>query len=165
MKRIILTVALAVTLIISFACTAYMSSQESSFFSKFSLRELVEKNKALLAGLDCSAGGGGGGMGGGSVGGESHFHKSESFSCGMKADGAKQFNGAGFVSALKRDVEKDIINSGAKVVDNGTTETNSFYFEYTLENVEGRVEFSGKKTENYYNLQAELDERGKKETK
>ncbi len=79
--------------------------------------------------------------------------------------GAEQFDGAGFVSALKRDVEKDIINSGAKVVDNGNTETNSFYFEYTLENVEGRVELSGKKIGNYYNLQAELDERGKKETK
>ncbi|MBA2621123.1 MAG: hypothetical protein H0U87_07975 [Acidobacteria bacterium] len=62
-------------------------------------------------------------------------------------------------------LKKDIINSGAKVVDNGNTETNSFYFEYTLENVEGRVELSGKKIGNYYNLQAELDERGKKETK
>ncbi len=62
-------------------------------------------------------------------------------------------------------LKKDIINSGAKVVDKGNTETNSFYFEYTLENVKGWVELSGKKIGNYYNLQAELDERGKKETK
>jgi hypothetical protein len=166
MKPIILIVALTVTLFNGFACAAYMFSQQTSFFSKFSMRELVEKNKAL-AGLECSAGGGGGGagMGGGSGAKEFHSHKTESFSCQLKAASAEQFDEAGFISALKQDVEKDIIDSGAKVVDSGNFKTNSFYFKYTLENVEGRVEISGKKIENYYNLNADLDEKGKKETK
>jgi len=168
MNRIILTVALTITLLIGFDYAAYMFYQQTSFFSKFSLRELVEKNKAL-AGLNCSAGGGGGSAGTGSGGGsgskEFHSHTTENFSCQLKTAGAEQFDEAGFISALKQDIEKGIVDSGAKIVESGNPETNGFYFEYTSENVEGRVELSGKKTENYYTLKADLDEKGKKETK
>ncbi|MDQ6789038.1 MAG: hypothetical protein M3033_19720 [Acidobacteriota bacterium] len=164
MKRNFLIVALTVMLLTGFTYTTYMFSQQNSFFSKFSLRELVEKNKALLAGLDCSSGGGSAGMGagGGSGSREFHSHKTENFSCQVKTDSAEEFDEAGLISALKQDIENDILNSGAKVVESGNPETNSFYFEYSSENIEGRVELSGKKTKDYYTLKADLDEKGKK---
>jgi hypothetical protein len=48
-------------------CTAYMSSFQSPFFFKFSLRELVQRIESN-GGLNCSAGGAGGGGGGMSTG-------------------------------------------------------------------------------------------------
>ena len=86
-------------LILSAGCVAYMASLQSSFFSKFSLRELVERNKSH--GLNCSAGGGGGGGSISSFGGkESHFQKGESLSCQM--GGAAQFDEGEFLQALKQ---------------------------------------------------------------
>ena len=82
-------------------------------------------------------------------------HKTEHFSCQWKAAGAEQFDEAGFISALKQDVENEIKNSGAKIVESGKPETNSFYFEYTFENVKGRIEVLGSELENHYNLKAD----------
>ena len=164
-------IALLATILIGVGCPTYMRSLQSSFFSKFSLRELVEKHKSR-AGLDCSAGGGGGGgggigMGGGGVGSkESHSHKGESFSCRLKSGGTEQFDEAGFMGALSEEVEREIKESGAEVIDRGTPDPSSFYFEYRLEDVGGRVEISGRKLSgDFYSLAADLDERGKRSTK
>jgi hypothetical protein len=159
--------ALIAAMFVSVGCTAYMSSLQSSFFSKFSLRELVEKNQSR-PGLDCSAGGGGGGIGGG-VGGfgrkEFQSHKGESLSCRL-SDSAAKFDEAGFIAALRRDVERDITESGAKIVDSGNPDASSFYFEYELEDARGRVEIAGRKISvDYYSLKADLDEKGKRESK
>ncbi len=141
------------------ACTAYMLSLQSPFFAKFSLRELVERNKSHL-GLNCAAGGGGGGIGSGTRGvgrRESHFHKGESFTC--QIDSAEQFDEGGFIAALKQTVEAELNQSKAKIIGSANPDASSFYFEYTMEGTRGKVEVSGRKTPgNYYSLEADLDE-------
>src|SRR6185295_9758623 len=160
MRSIILKAAFVMALLPVAACTAYMLSLQSPFFAKFSLRELVETNKSL--GLNCAAGGGGGGGGMGSgTGGvsrrESHFHKVESFSC--QIDSAEQLDEGGFIAALKQVVEAELNKSKAKIIGSGNPDATSFYFEYTMEDIRGKVEVSGRKTPgNYYSLEADLDE-------
>lgn len=141
-------------------CTAYMSSLQSSFFSRFSLRQLVERNKSEH-GLNCSVGGGGGGMGTGAGGvgrKQSNFHKGESFFCQLTD--AEQFDETKFFQALKRSVENDLDNSKAKIdksVDLGVT---GFEIEYSFEDIRGRVVISGKKDPGtYYTLNADLEEK------
>jgi hypothetical protein len=46
MKSIMVKAAFFVALLPVATCTAYMSSLQSPFFAKFSLRELVERNKS-----------------------------------------------------------------------------------------------------------------------
>jgi hypothetical protein len=143
-----------------------MKPTQSSFFSNFSLRELVQKNESR-SGLNCSMGGiGGGGGGTGGIGRkEFHNHKGESFSCRIKSSDGEQFDEAEFIVSLKEDVEKIIRASGAKVTDSGNPDPSSFYFEYSIENIQGRIDVSGKKIrEDYYSLKADIDEKGKKES-
>jgi hypothetical protein len=139
-----------------------MHSLQSSFFSKFSLRELVEKNKSR-SGLDCSSGGGGGGGGGGGSlsGKEFRFHKGESLSCRL-SDDAEKFDEASFIAALKQDIEGEIRESGAKITDSGSPTASNFYFEYEQEIGRGRVEITGRTIrDDYYSLKADLEERDK----
>ncbi len=71
---------------------------------------------------------------------------------------------AEFIASLKEDVEKEIIASGTKIIDRGTLDASSFYFEYGVENIRGHIDISGKKVrENYYSLRADLDKKGKKD--
>lgn len=128
----------------------------SSFFSKFSLNELVERNKTS-GGLNCSAGGAGDGIGIGAGGvgkGPSHFHKGESFSCQI----GEQFDQGKFIEALKRSVEKDLDASEAKIISSDSPDVTKFYFEYTVAEINGRVEISGTRSGNYYTVKADLDE-------
>ena len=148
-------------LMLSAGCVAYMASLQSSFFSKFSLRELVERNKSHH--LTCSAGGGGGGGSISTFGRkESHFQKGESLSCQMT--GAAQFDEEEFLQALKQSVEIDLEQSKAKIISSAKVDAQSFYCEYALEDIRGRVEISGRIVEgNYYSLKADLEEkRGQK---
>jgi hypothetical protein len=152
--------AVILLLVLLAGCTAF-SSAESRFFSKFSLRELVQKNKSQ-SGLNCSNSAGGGGGGIGSITGigakQSRFHKGESISCAM-AD-AGQFDEGKFIEALKQVVEADLHESNAKIVGSKNPDAASFYFEYTLEEIKGSVKLSGSKVlGNYYSLTANLEEK------
>lgn len=168
MSKSILSAALVLAMFVAAGCAAFMSVTQSPYFSKFSLRELVEKNKPSY-GLICSAGGiggGGGGSGGGSVTGRKqfHHHKGESFSCQIQT--SEQFNEAGFISSLKENTETDIKASGAKIIENGSPDANSFYFQYVVGDIEGRTGISVRRTGNdYYSLKADLDEKNREETK
>ena len=154
------------TVSVGIGYAAFMNPTQSTFFSQFSLQKLVEKNKSR-AGLICSAGGMGGiGGGGGGGGGRREFrhHRGEAFSCRIRTDEGEQFDEAEFIASLKEDVEKDIIASGTKITDRGTPDASSFYFEYSIENIQGHIDISGKKVKNsYYSLRADLDEKGRKE--
>lgn len=141
-------------------CTAYMSSLQSTFFSRFSLRELVARNKTH-ASLNCSGGGGGGGiaMGTGGVGRrQSNFHKGESLSCQVRD--AEQFDEETFIRGLKQTVETDLRESKAKIVSSRDLDAISFRFEYTFGDITGNIEVSGRKFPgNYYSLKADLEEK------
>src|SRR6266850_5434880 len=139
--------ALFGVLLLLSGCTSYMSSFQSPFFFKFSLQELVLRNKSS-SGLNCSPGGGGGGGGiGTGTGGigrnESSFSKGESFSCQMTD--AEQFDEAKFIQRLKQSVETDLDESKAKIISSENLDGTSFYFEYAFKDIRGRVEISGRK--------------------
>jgi hypothetical protein len=114
MNRIVLLIVFPALLLTSNGCKALMNFSSSSFFSNFSLEELVKKNQSP-SGMICAKGGmGGAGIRVSSVGRkQSSSNKSSSFSCQISA---ASFDEAAFIASLKADVEKEIIRSGAKIM-------------------------------------------------
>ena len=164
MKRIpiVLTICLAAV------CSACIWSRGTAFFSSFSLEKLVKDNKSNT-GLACDPkGGGGGGSIGTSSGGigfggkQFHSSKSDNFACRLKSDAAERFDEPRVIAALQLDVEKALGDSGAKIIDHGNPDPATFYFAYTLKDIEGRVQVSGRRSGGgYYSLSADLSETGK----
>src|SRR6266850_5509263 len=145
-------------------CSACILSGESTFYSNFSVQQLVKKHEAG-AGLACDPNGGGGGGGnGGHVGsygrGGSHFSasKGDAFACRLSPDAVERFDDAGLLAALKIDVEKALNDSGAKITESGNPDPRTFYFKYTLKDVQGRVQVSGRRFGNDYSVSADLNE-------
>jgi len=163
MVKISTAFALCVTLF-SAACNG---PRESSFFSNFSMRALVEKNESST-GLSCDPNGGGGGGGirsssGGFGLGRTRFssHKGDSFACRLRAEAVDGFNETRLIRALRSDVELPLRENGAQINESGNIDAASFYFVYALKNVQGRIQVSGKRIgADYYDLHAQLDETG-----
>lgn len=162
MKRTILLILVAGSAWIGESC---LWRPETSFFSNFSVRDVVERTKSS-AGLRCDSGGGGGGGGvGGRAGsfgsGGSHFnsHKSESYGCRLASNEA--FDETRLFSALKLDVERALQADGAQITDRGSSGPANFFFAYALKNVRGRVQLSGTRIgTDYYDVHATLEETG-----
>ena len=158
-KHILRRFAFLALLLLAAACVGCVwLVVESSFASRFSLSELVQRNQSN-SGLDCSSGGGiGAGTGGvGSSGTQSSFHKGESCSC--RISDAQQFDEAKFIQALKESIEKDLGTSGAKITGSQNTDATSFSIEYTHGDGSGRVEISGTRSPGYYSLSSKVDEK------
>jgi hypothetical protein len=142
-----------------------LSSDETSFFSNFSVRQLVERNKSS-AGLNCDPVGGGGSNGigsrtGGFGSGGRRFtsNRSDSFTCRLRPNEA--FDEGLLFAAMKLDVERNLRAAGAQITQTGSSGPASFYFAYGLKNVSGRVELTGTKAGNgYYDVRANLNETG-----
>ena len=162
--------SMKVTILTAFAiCLGLLNSscmwpRETSFFSNFSIRQLVEQSKSP-AGLICDViGGGGGGIGsraGGLSSGGTHFnsHKSDSIAC--RLDPTNSFDETKLFSALKLAVDRALHDNRAQITDRGSTGSANFYFAYTLKNVRGRVQVSGTRIgTDYYDVHADLDETG-----
>ena len=154
-----------VLLLFGAGCSAYMASLQSSFFSKFSLRDLVERNEST-AGLNCSQSAGGGGGGGASFGTggvgqkESNFSRLESLSCQIRD--AEAFDEPKFIQALKASVEQDLKDSKATIVSSKKTDATSFQLEYALSNVKGTIDISATRgPDRFYTLSANLNEKSK----
>lgn len=158
--------AIFIVLLVAVGCSAYMASLQSSFFSKFSLRDLVERNGST-AGLNCSqsAGGGGGGGSGFGTGGvgrmESNFSRMESISCQIKD--ADAFDEPKFIQALKASVEKDLKDSKATIVNSKNADATSFQLEYAVSNIKGTIDISATRADRFYTLNANLNEKSKQE--
>ena len=155
LHRMIAVASLAIVLFGS-GCRVSMSSLQSSFFTKFSLRELIKGS--ATAGLECSDNTGGGiSMGTGGVGAElSSFEKSESCLC--QITDAKLFDETKFLEALKVSVEKDLDANKATIVGSKDS-AGGFSLEYASSEIKGTVEISrGKGIERFYMLQAKLTE-------
>jgi hypothetical protein len=158
--------SIALAICFAIVCTACIGFRGSAFYSNFSAERLVKKNLAS-AGLACDPNGGGGGGGiGGSSGGlglrggaHSHSFKGDGFACRLTSDSLDRFDEARLIDALRLDVEKALSDNGAKIIDRGNPGPASFYFAYTLENIQGRVQISGKRTGgDFYSVQADLVE-------
>src|SRR5262245_51341656 len=160
MNRSILIICLVCYALVGVSCTW---SPETSFFSKFSVRQLIERSKSST-GFACDTTGGGGGGAGSRVGGVgaggSHFdsHKSDSVECRLQP--TKPFDEASLFSALKLDVERTLQDDGAKITESGSSGPANFFFNYVRKDVRGRVELSGTRVGNdYYDVHADLDEK------
>src|SRR5438477_3742874 len=159
------TISIGLLLCFALLCASCMWSPETSFFSNFSTRQLVERNKSS-AGLTCdpTGGGGGGGVGsraGGIGSGGTHFnsHKSDSFACHLKSNDS--FDETKFFTALKLDVEHALRDYGTQITNSCSTGSANFYFAYALKNVRGHVQVSGTRVgTDYYDVHADLDETG-----
>lgn len=163
MNRIVLLIIFPALLLVS-GCKSLMNFSSSSFLANFSLEELVKKNRSP-SGMICAKGGlGGGGGVVSSVGRkQSSSNKSSSFSCQIGAD---SFDEAAFAASMKADVEKEIIRSGAKIMNQGSSDPAGFYFEYGEGQIHGRISIVGKKSGGkYYSLEANLDEKSEMENK
>src|SRR5258707_1145536 len=100
-------ISIALTLCFALVCAACVGFKESSFFSNFSLRTMVEHNKSS-AGLACDPNGGGGGGGiristGGFGFGRTRFssHKGDGFACRLKSDAAAGFSETRLLAGLR----------------------------------------------------------------
>lgn len=158
------TITIALTLCLATLSSACIGYGTSSFFSNFSVRQLIKGHEANT-GLACDPSGGGGGNIGGTSGGfgfgwrHFHAHRADAFECRLSSDAAERFDDAGLLDAMKLDVEKALNDAGAKIVESGNRDRASFYFTYKLQGVQGRVQVSGRRFGNdYYSLSADLDE-------
>ena len=141
-----------------------MRFSSSSFLTNFSLEELVKKNRSP-SGMICAEGGlGGGGSVVSSVGRkQSSSNKTSSFSCQIGAD---SFDEAAFTASLKVDVEEELIHSGGKIINQGSSDPAGFYIEYGEGQIHGRISIVGKKSGGeYYSLEANLEEKSDMDNK
>jgi hypothetical protein len=147
-------------------CASCVVTQQTNFYSKFSVRELVERNQSA-AGFTCEAAGGGGGgvdeniiSSSGGTGG-THFsaHKGDGFTCVLKSE--ENFDEQRLFAALKDDTERVLRANGAQISETGSANPVGFYFAYTASNVRGRIQISGSRIGNqYYDVHAVLEEQG-----
>jgi hypothetical protein len=159
-----IAISLLAVLVLGAGCGAdYMYWLQSSFFSNFSLRELVDRNQPT-AGLKCSAerGEGGGGMSAG-LGGvgkkESNFSKVESLVC--QISDAELFDEVKFIQTLKQSIEQELDSNDATIVSKNSDAT-SFDLEYALNETTGTVKISAQKGPmSFYTLKADLQEKSK----
>lgn len=159
MKRTLLSILLILTALACAECSSL--SNESGFFSDFSLQKLVERNKSR-AGLVCDSGGGGADSTFSVSGGKGfRSHKGDEFTCYMKSDAVNHVDASTLSAGLRQDVEKAIVDSGAIIVETGNPTANSFYVRYTFAQAEGRVEISARRTLDCYSFSADLEEHSK----
>jgi hypothetical protein len=158
---------MAVTFGGALLCASCLGAQPTAFYSKFSVRELVERNQNAT-GFRCDgpAGGGGGGndvttSSGGLGAHRPQFsaNKSDSLSCSLKSE--ENLDEQRLFAALKVDTERVLRDSGAQVSESGSAKPVGFYLSYTAGNVHGRVQISGSRIGNqYYDVHAVLEEQG-----
>ena len=159
MKRLLLVVC---AVCYALLCVSCMWSPETSFFSKFSVRQLVERSRSSTGFTFDMTGGGGGGIGsrmGGVGAGGSHFHSHKGDSVSFRLKPNEPFDEAALFSVMKLDVETTLRDNGAQITESGSSGPANFFFNYVLKNVRGRVELSGTRIGNgYYDVHAALDE-------
>jgi hypothetical protein len=144
---------------------ACIMSPESPFFAKFSMQDLVIRSKSI-AGIVCDPAGGGGGGGGigsrvGGLGkGGMHFqsHKSDSFACRLQSGSLPSADEEQLIASLRKQVEDALRTCGANINESGSRDSHSFYFSYAIKDIQGRIQVSGKRSVDFYTLQAVLEE-------
>jgi len=100
-----------------------MMNRVSAFFANFSLRELV-KSKLHLPESNSNRTSRSAGGGGFLEHGQFLYRRSESFPCPIYASDIVGFDEHGFITSLRADVEKEIIDSAATISRQGNIEGN-----------------------------------------
>ena len=160
---------LAVIIACALGCATFFAScsgpSETSFFSNFSVRGVVEHSKASTW-LNCGANGGGGGgdragiWSGGFGFGRKSFNARKSDTCGCRLKSADDLDEPALFAALKFDVEQTLRDAGAQITESGSAGSSNTFVGYTIKNVRGRVELSGTRFGSMYDVRADLNESG-----
>lgn len=132
----------------------------SGFYINFSMKEIVEQLKSP-SGLICAKGSMGGvGTGTGHSDDEkAQYRKHDSFSCYIKPEEKEKFDEVELIRELKEKVENEIVRTGAGIVSGNRLTSTSFFFEYTTEDITGRIEItSGFRQENNFRIEISFDE-------
>ena len=119
------------------------------------------KNNDSTFGRLCAKGGlGGGGGRVSSVGRNGTTNRViSSFSCHLSEVDVNSFDEAAFLSSLKIDLEREILDSGATIHSQGNTSPSGFFIEYDERDIHGRITLEGKNGGwVYYSLSANIDE-------
>ncbi len=151
--------ALVLAALIANGC-ATARAQQSTFFSKFSLNRLMGKSSAAER-LECDSAA----AGGGSDNSDDSFYerKWESRRCRIISDDGGRFDEAELFKSLREEVKKEIQASGAQIADGEEMDAGGFHVVYSSGSMQGRIDMTGKKTEEgYYDLKAVLEEKGQK---
>lgn len=139
--------------------------EPSSFFTEFSLRDLVNKNTST-SGLLFPKNLGGAGIGGGGGNQEQFTHtKHESLHCPLNSFDSDKFNEEEFIASLKKDLEEKADQNGLKVIETNAANSSSFHIEYKTEKFKGRIDISGAVKNGYYELKAMIVENGGQKAK
>src|SRR6266850_8283193 len=143
----------------------FMRYKPSTFYSNFSVAELVKKDNSrfgIASGVGMGGGGGGGGMSTGKnvLGSkEAHYRKGESFSCRLESSERGEIDESELMQFLKASVEQAIIDTGASVI-NSSDLPSGFFLEYNDEDIQGRIELTGNLSGvNHLELKANLIEK------
>jgi hypothetical protein len=140
-----------------------MMNGTSAFFAKFSLRKLADDKLHLPTSYPGRSSLGTGGFFGP---GQSLCHRSEAFTCPFYASVYSSFDEQGFITSLRAEIEKEMINLEAAITRQGNIEgdfnSNEFYFEYTQGEIKGRIVISGRMIESGYYLAANIEEIAKR---
>ena len=129
----------------------------STFYTTFSLADLIARCTCDFISSDVSGGGGGGGCATGTGvqdEAQAHYQKSETHSFQITGRGEE----AQFISQLKAEIEKQIADCGANVTISVGPSKSGFALEYAEEGIRGRIEISGELTANYYSVNVNLIE-------
>src|SRR5437660_2427829 len=78
---------------------------------------------------------------------------SSSFSCHLSDADDNSFDDAAFITSLRMDVEREITDSGGTINSQGNTGPSSFFIEYGVFDIHGRITINGEKSAGgYYSL-------------
>ena len=163
MKLLLISVATALVGI----TPACLMSRESSFFTRFSMQDLIRSNRSFPGfGCDPLGGGGTGGSGGirslsGGFFGKTHFqsNKADAFACRLRSNELASADEERLIGSLRQQVEDSLHTYGAAIKDSGNPDRRSFYFLYAINDIQGKVRISGQRAGvDYYSLNAELEE-------
>lgn len=131
--------------------------EQKKFLSNISWEDVIKNNK-LISELTALGGGGGSGSGGGGfIGDEIKYTQHSSTHFSYKTDGIDDLKMETIISSLKTDVASCLKQNQLRITKIQSFAT-SFVFEYEMENLTGKINISGKITQDYFQLSVNSDE-------
>jgi len=133
-------------------------STQSAFLSQFSFQRTAWGVKS--GGIDCQVSGAGNGMAATAGTGPGGITHSQTTTISCEVHGSAGVDESEVLHSLKSDVEKQIQDSGARILGSGFG-SDRFHIDYVDGSIRGRVVISGQPGERYYSLTARVDETNK----
>lgn len=136
----------------------------SQFFSTFSLRHALSQNESGQSSFVMGIIGRGGGTSTSSDMSFARHGRTENISIPLAVPGRSAFDETSLLSALRENIEKALIKSGAILLHQGSVNghlySSEFFYEYEEGPIQGRLTITGRMLGDGYGLRSTLDEVG-----